>query len=350
MKRLLALALTCLLAACTSQHRVDPEPDFTNPDPAPDVTPEQPRQGEIESLISQARLEIKRRDYDEARVKLHQVFRRDRWHPEANTIYQDLQISRGKGDALYQEYLDLYEANKQRGDALWFHLRPLLIKRGIKACEVEKEPEQSEEVTARINAVLSEADPVIEAGPGQRTVPTLAEARGSLKTLLDKEVLTHRQHLFLALAWFAHGSEKVGDLELHKYYESRVEENPVSGDMLAVLATVTARMSARIDQLMFAIDLLHRGWILELPGIQLPMTFSSLCAWRARALPVAPDKLEEQDVFRERRGWECLALNLFLTAVAADKNNRFGTKEALEMTRAFFHSNRDEIEDLSQRK
>ena len=48
---------------------MDPEPDFANPDPAPDESPE-PRLGEIESLISQAKLEIKRRDYDEARVKL----------------------------------------------------------------------------------------------------------------------------------------------------------------------------------------------------------------------------------------------------------------------------------------
>lgn len=112
MKRFLPLALTCLLAACSSQHRVDPEPEFSNPDVAPDENPDEPRLGEIESLISQAKLEIKRRDYDEARVKLHQVFRRDRWHPEANTIYQDLQVSRGKGDALYQEYLDLYEKTK----------------------------------------------------------------------------------------------------------------------------------------------------------------------------------------------------------------------------------------------
>ena len=94
MKRFLALALTCLLAACGTQQRPADEPDFST-DPNTPVESPEPRLGEIESLISQAKLEIKRRDYDEARVKLHQVFRRDRWNPEANTIYQDLQISRG---------------------------------------------------------------------------------------------------------------------------------------------------------------------------------------------------------------------------------------------------------------
>lgn len=273
MKRFLALALTCLLAACGTQQRPADEPDFST-DPNTPVESPEPRLGEIESLISQAKLEIKRRDFDEARVKLHQVFRRDRWNPEANTIYQDLQISRGMGDALYQEYLDLYEANKARGDALWFHLRPLLIKRGIKACEVEKHAELTAEQRAKIAEL--EALPAAEGTEAQR-----------------KETELHRIDQILALdpmndEW-VYRRAYIDPEPTRNRYKEISEENPGSGDALYLYATTLYEAND-------AIEVLRRGWILDLPGANLRLGLAKA------VFPAIDSRPVTVDGFRMRRG------------------------------------------------
>ncbi len=324
MKRLLVLASTCLLAACSSQHRVDPEPDFANPDPAPDESPE-PRLGEIESLISQAKLEIKRRDYDEARVKLHQVFRRDRWHPEANTLYQDLQISRGMGDALYQEYLDLYEANKQRGDALWFHLRPLLIKRGIKACEVEEHEETTEEDRKKASEIANQYD-----------VPDL--------TMVD-QILELDPWEF----GFVHERAKLKPKETMDRYREALDENPSSGDALCLYAMAVWGADRSKQPRVAAEDLMRKGWILDLPGILLR---SGLAAIYENAVIDAFEQTKEsatQDVVRSRLGWELLLFH-FSKLVLATNPNDASEQARLRRLQSHLEGVDYKLEDLSQRK
>jgi len=63
---------------------------------------------------------------DDARINYQLAFRRDRWHPAANRLYQDLMLKNDLFKVVWQEYLDLYQRNLDRGDALYYHLRPML--------------------------------------------------------------------------------------------------------------------------------------------------------------------------------------------------------------------------------
>jgi hypothetical protein len=331
MKRLIALALTCLLAACSSQHRVDPEPDFTNPDPAPDESHE-PRLGEIESLISQAKLEIRRRDFDEARVKLHQVFRRDRWNPEANTLYQDLRIQLKQGDALYQEYLDLYEANKTRGDAFWFHLRPLLIKRGIKACEVEKHPEPTEEQRERIKEL--EGLPPPEGTEEARIRVALAR----LDEMLALDPM--RADLIRRRAYLAPEST------LKKYREMS-EDDPGSGDALWRYAMVVLDTNGDEPE-RTALDILRRGWILDLPGKHLRGSIAGICVvYVGRILehPAENRSASPSEVY----GWLELALHFYRIADLTDPQAEYGETIRTRILEPAAE-NSIKLEDLSLKK
>ena len=331
MKRFLALALTCLLAACGTQQRPADEPDFST-DPNTPVESPEPRLGEIESLISQAKLEIKRRDYDEARVKLHQVFRRDRWNPEANTIYQDLQISRGMGDALYQEYLDLYEANKARGDALWFHLRPLLIKRGIKACEVEVHPVLTEEQQARIREL--EALPPPEGSEEVRIKEELAR----LDEMLALDPM--RADLIRRRAYLSPEST------LKKYREMS-EDDPGSGDALWRYAMAVLDANGHEPE-RTALDILRRGWILDLPGKNLRGSIAGICTVHVGRIlehPAENRGAPPSEVY----GWLELALHFYRIADLTDPQAEYGETIRTRIMEPAAE-NSIKLEDLSLRK
>jgi len=336
MKRLLAVILALSVAACGSQQRPDDEPDFSPEPYSPNETPE-PRLGEIESLISQARLEIKRRDYDEARVKLHQVFRRDRWHPEANTLYQDLQISRGKGDALYQEYLDLYEANKQRGDALWFHLRPLLIKRGIKACEVERVQEPSEAVQDRVREIKV----ALNVGPGRSTVPP--------KELSESERLALVEEWLKLDPWEGTAVRELANLrpkETLERYREAAEESAASGNAQWIYAKAVQFTSGE-DGDFKALDILRRAWILELPGTMITTGIASLSLVNAyRWLPVSKERLPTAT---ELYGFLELALHFYRISDLTEPDRGYGEMIAGRVLQEA-KDNSIVLEDLSNRK
>lgn len=332
MKRLLAVILALSVAACGSQQRPDDGPDFSPEPYSPDETPE-PRLGEIESLISQAKLEIKRRDYDEARVKLHQVFRRDRWHPEANTLYQDLQISRGKGDALYQEYLDLYEANKQRGDALWFHLRPLLIKRGIKACEVEKHPD-AVDIRDDLEAVQSAI----------RNWKKGTVTHAEIELLLRVKPGDPQVHMLRIQEFVKAGRQK----EAVALYKTYSEENPQSGDALYLYALTVFHHEIGPVGEMKALNLLRSGWILELPGAHLPVGIARV-AYAKIAYDLEPAGLPRIDaLFDKPYGLLNVALNFFRIAALSTPGADFSEDIKRVLDLAARH--KFELEDLSLRK
>lgn len=250
MKRL-SLLLLSLLCACTSQRRPEyDEPDY-RVEPAPER--EAPARDAVQHLLEDARRRAQARDYDEARVTLHQIFRRDRWHPEANRLYQDVELKRGQAKALYQEYLDLYTIHP-RGDALWFHLRPLLLARGVGAWAAESEPVQSEAELKRIEEALF-----------VKSWADRAQSLEELRALLAMK-LTARQKLSLVERWFQ-GVDTAPELQSH--WTLALEENPSSGDTAALLALTLLRLTPpRANE---ALKLAREAWIVELPGILLPL-------------------------------------------------------------------------------
>lgn len=322
MKMLLAV-LALSLAACASQRREIDTPDFTV-EPRAKPTPA-PQEREVDSLVSQARLDLKRRDYDEARVKLFQVFRRDRFHVAANTLYQDLQISRRKGDALYQEYLDLFERNRANAAALWFHLRPLLIARPMAPWPSEPHRE-IDESTAKSDAVKGALER-LKSGDA-----TSADAETLLVAWPDAPHL----HMFRIDMMLAEG-KRAQALTL---YANMADENPQSGDSASYLATVLAADSADFAA---AIEVLRKAWILELPGIHLPLTWGKLALAAAQARPSDVENLDESA--RQSLCWLNLALNFFALAAGHPLG-----KQGLQDARAFAQSRAAATEELTSRR
>lgn len=291
MKRL-SLLLLGLLCACTSQRRPDhEEPDF-EVQPAPDRPA--PALDSVQNLLSEARRQAQVADYDEARVTLHQIFRRDRWHPEANRLYQDVELKRGQAAALYQEYLDLY-TRAPRGDALWFHLRPLLIKRGFGPWAARAEPAQSKAEHDRIEAALFLQRPA-----------DLEEDIRALKALLSMK-LTARQKLRLVERWLGGGNDGA---ELQDHWAQALEEDPGNGDLAALLSLTLNRASPpRAGE---ALKVAREAWILELPGILLPLAMgqAALRLFEAEAGQTA-------DGARSRTGYALAAWHFFKLAQAS---------------------------------
>ncbi|CAG0951295.1 hypothetical protein PLCT2_00209 [Planctomycetaceae bacterium] len=335
MRRLLAVVLALFVAACGSQQRPADEPDFTE-EPYTPTESSEPRLGEIESLISQAKLEIKRRDYDEARVKLHQVFRRDRWNPEANTIYQDLQISSGKGDALYQEYLDLYEANKTRGDALWFHLRPLLIKRGIKACEVETYKEFDEPRQRELKIII-ESD---IKRPETSTAIMIRDLKDAVLDLL--KVATPPIHFPLIDAVPVKFRN-----ELLTIYEEFASEKPQSGDAVFLLALVLTTAKPGDQGELEALNLLRQSWILDLPGVYLRSGFADIaCArWERKREPGSVPPVQQR--FESGPALLNIALNFYRIAALSAPSGELDAK--IKRVHELAAKSEIVLEDLSQR-
>jgi tetratricopeptide (TPR) repeat protein len=299
MRKLLVL-LVLMLAACGSQSRddyVDDVWDTYDPGrdrPTYDERYVPPSRMNADQLVERAmRAERDGRD-DQARVDYHAAFRRDRWHAEANRRYQDLMLRNGLFDTVWQEYLDLWQAEPGRGDALWFHLRPMLLRRADQPMPLEREPKLSPEQAERVNALSAEARSKWNDGDD-------AGAREAVKQALEIADLAelHRLRILLAPA-----EEHAA---LLTEYAERAEENPASGDNLYLHARVLAYRDVAA-----ALGMLRGGWILDLPGWWLRFGIGEFA--RGLGDNQLTAALEgDQQAQRSTQGWYATA-EAFLTA------------------------------------
>lgn len=253
------LLILVLLAGCGSQsHDYDDDDAWEDYEPGPrsyyDENYKPPGRRTTADLLKRAsEAEANGRD-DRARVEYHDLFQSDRWHAAANTRYQNLMLRNELDTQVWQEYLDLWEANQGRGDALWFHLRPLTLKYTGKAQPRGK---------------------VLNADELDMLALTLAdvgakEAEGDTKGALEIVQQALERH-----DWF----------ELHRLrislcpeealaavsaeYAERAEEDPSDGNALALHALGVAR--ADMGR---ALRLLRDGVVLGLPGQWLYQTLA----------------------------------------------------------------------------
>lgn len=273
--RICLLLVAMLSAACVNQRRDAPE----RYDPWADYQPTgrtyydhdyvPPQQRSPDTLIRQARQsEAAGRD-DRARVEYHSAFRRDRWHVAGNTGYQDLMLRNDLLTPLWQEYLDLWEANPDRGDAFWFHMRPMLTQRSgpaplRKPLLAEAEQQQLQQILAQAAAQEPE------------------QARQTISAALEQHdwIELHRAAIRLSP-------------ESAERYAERAEADPSDGDALALHAlAVAARDQAA------ALRMLRDGFVLELPGYWLYHTLAELCADLGDA--IEPESGEDR---RQAAGW-----------------------------------------------
>jgi len=290
------LILALLLAACGSQRRDtytdrhDPWADYT---PAPrdtyDRTYVPPHQRTADERYEDARqFEGEGRD-DQARVEYHGVFLRDRWHHPGNEAYQDLMLRNGLETNVWQEYLDLWDANRGRGDALWLHLRPLLIQRGDFVPQERRRRAPTAEQQEQVDELLLRVERHEEAGEA-------AEAYRLVVQALEIADLPELHRLRIALA----DESEVGAL-IARYAET-FDDDPSDGDMLAMFALATAR-SDTVE----ALRLLRDGYVLDLPGYWLPFALGELCWAQAVALEdEAGDDISDDELL-QLRGWLLVA-------------------------------------------
>lgn len=281
--RYLPMFLLLLLAACGGQGRdydddpwedYDPEVRTTTYDEA--YVP--PTRMNADQLVERAKkAEADNRD-DQARVDYHAAFRRDRWHPAANAGYQDLMLRNGLFETVWQEYLDLWQQNPERGDAFWFHLRPMLQDRedGI---TLERAKKLSEEEQTQVNDLTALSKEAAEAEDRTGAIDAIEAA---LK-IADYPVL-HRVRIELL--------HPGGYTALLEEYADYADENPASGDRLYLHALV---LSFRDP--MKALGMLREGWILDLPGYWLHFGIAEICVGLG-------DNETEQ---RSKLGWYAVA-------------------------------------------
>lgn len=309
MRLIPATLLALLVAACGSQSRPDEDDDpWADYDPQPRSTydetykpprtdPRPPRGGSADEYVRQARRFEDAGRPDQARVEYQSAFGADRWHVPANQGYQDLMLENELFDALWREYLELWQQNPGRGDAFYFHLRPLMKRRGLGAVPLEARHEVSDETIAEINALLEDTKSRADAGDRDGAV---AAIQAALK-LADWPIL-HRVRIELLYPVDYDG--------LLAEYAGRAADNPQSGDALALHARVVAmRDRAR------ALQMLREGYVLELPGFWLPFGIAELC----RALgdePWAGQGAPPRDYTRQALGWYAAARDFFSICMA----------------------------------
>ncbi len=275
--------LIVLLAGCATQQRPDYVDDdrWANHQPQLDTYDRSyvpPNRRDAPALVRQAQqAEHDGRD-DKARVDYQQAFLRDRWHVEANTRYQDLMLRNGLDEILWREYLDLWFANERRGDAMWFHLRPLMLERGSDPNTATSQAE----IPAEVAAALESADDPVQ----------VLE-----KALTEYDVFD--LHRMLIATW---PNDKLA--ELQRRYAERAEDDPSEGDALALHALA----AARTDRLQ-ALKLLREGYVLGLPGVALRVAFAELCADMANELGT-----QTRGQRRQAAGWYRCAESLLAQA------------------------------------
>lgn len=231
-------------------------------------------------FTAKAEADIRAGDYSEAQINFQRAFRRDRWLIDTNLGYQNMMLERELFDDLWREYLDLYQEYPSRGDAFWYHLRPMLHFRGDSTVRKVKEKEVSAKAKSQVAELVVAAQTSF--GDGE-TEAALANIEAAIK--LSDSFALHK----LRIRYTAEG-----ELEsLLKVYTERADEDPSNGDNLALQALATARTHRSK-----AFSLLRDGWVLEIRGIELPRTMAEL----ARD---AGDELagDSDDMLRRRRGW-----------------------------------------------
>jgi hypothetical protein len=173
------------------------------------------------------------------------------------------------GTTLWQEYLDLWEANQGRGDALWFHLRSEILARQGKSLPSRGKP-------------LTEAE--------RETLATF-EAGGVVYADIARALETHDWPQLHRLAIAACPDEQLASLV--QRYAARADEDPSDGDALALHALAVARTDAAD-----ALRMLRDGYVLGLPGYWLYRALAEICEARGTAL--AATDLDER---RQAAGW-----------------------------------------------
>lgn len=296
--RLPLLLAFALIAGCHSQERPDEPREFPDPAPYNGPAPEEPRPpktpaDKADACVRRAESAAARGRPDEARVEFQDAFRRDRWHVPANEGYQDLMLANDLFDVLWREYLDLWQVNSARGDALYFHLRPLLKKRGLGAAKLESKAELPDDTIKAINDLVTESTEKAAAGDRDGAVAAIDRA---LK-LADMPVL-HLLRINL-LAQTAYD-------KLLAEYSDRAEQNPQSGDALALHAKVVGHADKPK-----AVAMLRDGYVLELPGFWLPFTLAELCRDLGDEVLTKAGEKPDQDARRDITGWYACARDCY---------------------------------------
>lgn len=280
-----------LIAGCASQTRddyptvwEDYDPEDTRPTYDEDYV--HPSRMNADQLLERAiKAENRGRD-DQARVDYHTLFRRDRWHPQGNERYQDLMLRNNLFDTVWQEYLDLWQEHPERGDAFWYHLRPMLIEREDEPVEREYSPAVSDEQRERIDALVEKAE---NAPDGTATLEKLNEAI----EIADLPEL-HVRRIEIAPEDALPG--------LVREYADRVEDNPAGGNAYGLHGLALARTDAAK-----ALEVLRKAWVLGLPGMWLRYALARVCDGMADG-PAAG--LSENEL-RRLRGWAMAAVRFY---------------------------------------
>lgn len=273
-----------LLAGCGSQSRDYYDDDeWEDYEPGPrsyyDENYKPPgRRTSAELLKRAAENEAAGRD-DRARVEYHDLFRGDRWHHAANTRYQNLMLRNELDVQVWQEYLDLWESNPGRGDALWFHLRPLVLKYTGKA-QTRGKVLNADELDM-LALVLAEVAAQTSDSKALQIVMQALERHDWFEL--------HRLRISLcpesALA------------EVSTEYAERAEEDPSDGNALALHALAVAR-----TDMARALRMLRDGVVLGLPGQWLYQTLAEICEFQGDATSQG-----SFDGRRQAAGWYELA-------------------------------------------
>lgn len=309
MRLIPAIVLSLLVAACGSQSRPKDDDPWANYEPTPRNTydetyqpprtePRPPKGGSADDCVLRAEAAIAKGRNDEARVEYQAAFRADRWHVPANQGYQDLMLENQLFDALWREYLDLWHANPARGDAFYFCLRPLLKRRGLGAVPLETRHEVSDETIDEINTLLGESTE--KSGAGDRD-GALAAINAALK-LADWPIL-HRVRIELLYPVDYDG--------LIAEYAKRAEDNPQSGDALALHARVVA-----LRDKTKAVEMLRAGYVLELPGFWLIFGIAELCRELGDKPWTGASSTPSRDHTRNALGWYAAARDFYAICLA----------------------------------
>jgi hypothetical protein len=297
--RALICVLALLLTACASQSRDDYQESRRDPwrdyQPGPrdtyDRTYVPPQQRTAEERFRDAiEYETIRRD-DQARIEYHGVFLRDRWHEEANERYQDLMLRNDLRTSLWYEYLDLWEENQDRGDALWYHLRPLILERhGSGPDERRRRPVPE--------ADLERIDELLEQATEHQEQEDFAAALEQIRSALEIAALPELHRLRVTF------TDDEGVEALIAEYRRAYQTDPSDGDMLAVYALAVAR-----EDTVEALRLLRDGYVLDLPGFWLTFTLAELAWVQVEALLEYEAEQGELDLDDDRQllGWVKLA-------------------------------------------
>lgn len=285
--RYLTLLMLAVLVGCGGQSRyeydVNEEEDPYVPEPSPRATR---LEDTADAFVRRAHRAEERERYDDARTEYHHAFRRERWHFEANSGYQNLMHQVGLGDVVWREYLDLWQQHTTRGDAWWWHLGHAIKQRHETGdLQAEPMPKATPEDKQRIDALREQAMQAWKARDFEATVAHLDEAL-ALADLYD----LHRLRI---AAW------PESDLAaLVKHYAEYADENPASGNRAALHAVAAGRQ----DRLA-CLKLLREAVVLELPGEFLWLELATWALWMAEDSQGKPD----QNTLRQTAGWYLLA-------------------------------------------